>query len=105
MPNAGPILGMPGDRIEVRDRVYVNGVPTDIVIPSVQDHEAPAVSGVEVTLGKDEYWVMPVVQVAGNLQLVAEAGVVHRADIWGRVVLIMNPANRRSIVARASEGG
>ncbi|MCX6376334.1 MAG: hypothetical protein NTU88_09945 [Armatimonadetes bacterium] len=106
-PNAGPILGMPGDRIEVRDRVYVKGVPTDIVIPYAPPHdqEAPAVSGVEVTLGKDEYWIMPVVQVAGNLQLVAEAGVVRRADIWGKVVLITNPPARRSIVSRVSEGG
>jgi hypothetical protein len=107
MPNAGRILGMPGDCIEARDRVYVNGVPTDIVIPYVPPHdqEVPAVSVGEVTLGKDEYWVMPVVEAAGNLQTVAETGVVLRADIWGRAVLIMNPPYRRSIVARASEEG
>ena len=106
-PNAGPIVGMPGDRIEVRDRVYVNGAPTDIVIPTApaRDQEATAVSSVEVTLGKDEYWIMPVVHGDGNLQLVAEAGVVQRADIWGRAVLIMGPPTRRSIVARGSEGG
>lgn len=106
-PNAGPILGVHGDRIEVRDRVYVNGLPTDIVIPSApaRDQEETAVSSVELTLGKDEYWIMPVVQVAGQRQLVAEAGVVQRADIWGRAVLIMGPPARRSIVVRASEGG
>lgn len=94
----GPVWGLPGDRIEVRDKVFVNGVPIGGVLPTqpYAGQEAWQPGGGEYVLKRDEYWVMPAeYHMHGYGQMPVNAGVVTRSAIMGRVIAIVGPPSHR----------
>lgn len=94
----GPVIGMPGDRIMLSDRVYVNGVPTGTLIPFVANAENATSSTAEFTLAADEYWVMPVVEHVGNIGMLVEAGQMRGNAVWGRAAVVVNPPAHRRLL-------
>jgi hypothetical protein len=102
VPNIGPVVGLPGDRIDVTDRVYLNGIRTRFALPTpVEAQGVPAAGGVILTA--DEYWIMPAYYAnEGNAQALLQAGRVVSADIHGRAVAVLGPAaHRRRLGAQA----
>ncbi|MHB1455454.1 MAG: S26 family signal peptidase [Armatimonadota bacterium] len=99
----GQIVGLPGDRIDIGQRVAINGVPMGRVI-------YPLATGVEksLILKGDQYWVTP----ADNLEwfdtpdILAGFCTIHQRDVWGRVIAITGPPERRRRFVRVetSEG-
>ncbi|MCL5105041.1 MAG: S26 family signal peptidase [Armatimonadetes bacterium] len=101
----GRLVGLPGDRIEIGNNVRVNGKATAVRLPSLAGaHGEPvAYSAYDVsarTLRKDEYWIVPNFNFAPSIQDILEAGSIRRTNIWGRVVVIIGPPERRRIVQR-----
>lgn len=105
--NVVRVYGVPGDRVSISDRLYVNGRPTDASLPPLVDaesEEAYAYSSdvsVERELGSEEYWVVPNFNQAPDVRTVLDTGTVTREDIVGRVIAIINPPARRGLLARA----
>lgn len=97
---AGPIVGLPGDRVELRERVYVNGVPTSILTPAAPN---TSYGPVATTLGPGQYWVLPTVfwdQYDAGAFL--NAGLIAHSDIWGRAVATIDPPSRRRLMHRTT---
>ena len=57
------------------------------------------------TLRSDEYWVVPNLDPAPSTQDLLEAGLIRRADLWGKVVAITGPAERRRLFQREPARG
>jgi len=97
VPNVGPIIGVPGDRIEVADRVYVNGMPT-----GARPRHVESSPSAEVTLAEDEYWLMPGLNInqVVNREMVASAGVIQDYNVWGRAVAVVGPPGHRRWLSR-----
>lgn len=97
----GPIIGLPGDRITVSDRIYVNGVPSEVVLPApnIEDEGRTHITESFVDLGPNQYWMMPVL--GGNARdvvAIAAAGTVNRNDVWGKVTAVLGPPSHRRLV-------
>ncbi len=91
----GPIVGMPGDQLDLRDQVYVNGIPTGIV--RIEGQSAPA----SITLGVDQYWIAPMPDWAvGEPHLWIESGVVRKQDVDGKVIAVTSPSYHRQWLNR-----
>lgn len=90
-----PVVGMPGDTIEVGPVIKVNGVPTGFTGWSRRvDGFYPA-----VTLGKDQYWVMPNLTANTNdPDVMATAGTVSQSDVWGRAIAVIGPPSHRRLL-------
>lgn len=94
----GPVVGMPGDRIDVLDRIYVNGHAVGrLILPMAARDPTETVTRV---LARDEYCLLP----ADNLDwfitpaALADFCIAKRSDIWGRVAAITGPAPRRRLL-------
>lgn len=91
---AGPVLGVPGDKVELLDQVYINGRPKGILTninPS---------SYVSKILSSDEYFVMPMFaegELVADGPTILQAGSVRSSDIHGRVVAVTNPPAHRKL--------
>jgi len=102
----GPLVGMPGDRVEIDRQVRINGRTVSVQLPSLAGahDEAVAPSAYDMsakTLGSDEYWIVPSFgDYAPSSRDILEAGSIRNADMWGRVVAIMGPAERRTLIHR-----
>ncbi|MHB1001344.1 MAG: S26 family signal peptidase [Armatimonadota bacterium] len=90
----GYIVGVPGERIDIAERVYINGVPVGRVIYP----EAVNVNKT-IVLKKDEYWVTP----ADNLDwfdtpdILAGFCTVNPSEVLGKVIAIIGPPGRRQV--------
>jgi signal peptidase I len=72
------IVGMPGERVLVRDgRTYINGAPADE--PYARGRDIPPMTR-EVELGPRQYLVI------GDNRDISEYGIIHRAEIKGKVL-------------------
>lgn len=98
---AGAIVGIPGDFIEVRDGIYVNGIRTNILLPNI-DWIEPGRHFLR--LHEDHYWIMPVVQ--GDAQVPAHTlistGTIGGPGIRGRAIAIVAPPHRRQLLTRTN---
>lgn len=97
VPNAGRIIGMPGDVLTLRDRLYVNGRPVEARLPQPlrQDEPVPAYEEGRIRLKANQYWVAPAFNVSPSPQELLDTGRISRDDISGRVSAITGPAHRR----------
>lgn len=90
----GYIVGIPGERIDIGQRVSVNGVPFGrVIFPGTEEISKT------VILKKDEYWVTP----ADNLdwfetpEMLIDFCTVNPSEVLGRVIAITGPPERRQI--------
>jgi hypothetical protein len=90
----GPIVGMPGDDIQINDRVYINGKPTSI---TVQRNEGAIQSQTRIILMTDQFWIPTLPEWRNqNPNEWLRAGVVNRSNVLGKVIAVLGPpAHRR----------
>jgi hypothetical protein len=105
VPSVGRLIGMPGDRLVLSDRLYVNRRPVAVALPQLgapYDQQRPysANEAAARTLGPDEYWIVPNYNAAPGTREVLDTGVMRRNDIRGRIAAVVAPAQRRRIIPR-----
>lgn len=106
-PAIGPLIGMPGDRLVLSDRLYVNDRPCKVALPRlVGEYNAnrpySAREFAQIRLGRDQYWIMPNFNAAPGPQTILETGVVRLSDMTGRVIAVTAPAPHRKLMHPAN---
>jgi len=93
----GPILGMPGETVTLQDsRVYVNGIPTEIVRRLGTGTNASIQT---VKLNSNQIWIPPTIETGGtDIGMWLRLGVVERFNILGRVAAVVAPAAHRHVL-------
>lgn len=101
----GPVLGVPGDRITISDRLYINGRPVTVALPPLADNEGhrrpyTQAESAEYVLRAGESWVLPNLRPAPGTDALLRVGIIRRADIQGRVVAVTSPPAHRKLLGR-----
>lgn len=85
------VIGVPGDTVQVKDGfVYVNGELYETGIGNEQMDYA-GLAEEELTLGKDEYFVLGDNRNASEDSRNADIGNISRSDIYGRAWFVRSP--------------
>lgn len=105
--NIGVVLGVPGDLVTISDRLYINEMPVAVELPMLRDGDNKrywysASNRVDYVLKPDEYWIVPDLNPALDIETLLREGTVRRDGIEGRIVAVINPPARRGLVSTAS---
>lgn len=85
------VIGIPGDTVQIKDGfVYVNGELYETGIGNEQMDDA-GLAEEELTLGKDEYFVLGDNRNASEDSRNADIGNVRKNDIYGRAWFVRSP--------------
>ncbi len=95
------VIGVPGDTIQIIDGfVYVNGELYEMGIGTSEQMDFAGVAEEELTLDKDEYFVLGDNRNASEDSRNADIGNVKKTDIYGKAWFIFSPWENFGLVTK-----